>query len=155
MGGAPHGRLADELELTEEQQTQADEIFEELHADIRVLRDATHADIQAVLSEEQLEALENTPRAPMGHHGGPRFRRGADGNPLSDRLAGELALTEAQETAIVELRDELRDSIRDRHEQARQAFRDILTDEQIVALDEIESRFDDRFETQDEGKSAG
>lgn len=155
MGGAPRGRLADELGLTEEQQARADEIFEQLHADIRVLRDAIHADIQAVLTEEQLEALDDTSRALFARRGGPRAPRAAGGNPLSERLTGDLALSEEQEASIAELRDELRGTIRDRHMQARQEFHDILTDEQIVMLDEIESRFDDRFESQEEDESDG
>jgi len=48
--------------------------------------------------------------------------------------ADELQLTDEQQTAIDEIRAALRDAIQARHEQARDEFLSLLTDEQLERL---------------------
>lgn len=116
------GRATAFLELTEEQQTAAEEIFELAHEDIEALREAAHDEIRALLTEEQLAILDEAEASAGEGRRGP------------GRLADELELTEEQQGAIDEIRTELRDAIQARHEQARDEFLDLLTDEQLEKL---------------------
>jgi len=150
FGGSPFGMnhsfgMADPLDLTEEQQAQADEIFEQLHADIADLRSTAHEDIQAVLTDEQLALLPeiSTERFGFRHRGfgGPRpggFGFEGEGT-FSDRFAEALGLTDAQQSSIDDIREKLRTTIMDRHMEARDAFVTILTADQLETLESFEA----------------
>jgi Spy/CpxP family protein refolding chaperone len=56
-----------------------------------------------------------------------------------DRLTAALSLTEEQQAAFATIREETRTAIDARHEQARAAFRALLTEVQRAKLDEIEA----------------
>ncbi len=137
LGTAHHGEIAGALELTEEQRTAAREIFDALHADIRVLRDAAHEEIRGLLTEEQQAMLDERKSDAMGTMS--RASRGP-GRPhrFAGRLAESLELTEEQQTAIADIRETLRASVRERHEQAREAFLALLTPKQLELLEGIE-----------------
>lgn len=154
LGGRFHeGPLTGDLALTEEQRTQAQEIFQAAHDDIKALRQTAQDDIyNNVLTDEQratLDELRANHRPLMegddaaargfGRGPGPGGGRGpAFGRrPFRDRLAEALDLTDEQQTQIDEIRAQLREDVRARHEQAREEFRAILTDEQLAALDEF------------------
>ena len=158
------------LDLTEAQQTQADAIFESLHDDIHAMREAAHDEILALLTEEQRAMLEDfrdgrhdrwsdgaddasddaddgksadqasgrgRGRGP-GHPGGPF----GFGRPGFGVLIDLLELTEEQQTQIAAIRTALRTNVANRHQQARDEFRAILTPEQIAILDEFKAAHD-------------
>jgi Spy/CpxP family protein refolding chaperone len=146
--GSPFGHRMDtvaaaQLDLTDEQQAAAEEIFQLAHDDIDALREAAHDEIRALLTEEQLAILDEMGmpagedaafpmrRGPMGfgRHGG--FGCGGFG---PSHFADELQLTDEQQTAIDDIRATLRDAIRARHEQARDEFLGLLADEQLEIL---------------------
>ncbi len=158
LGGRFHeGPLTGDLALTEEQQTQAQEIFQAAHDDIAALRQAAQDDIyNNVLTDEQRATLDelranhqplmedeaagdDSAERVFGRGFGPGGGRGpAFGRrPFRDRLAELLDLTDEQQTQIDEIRAQLREDVQARHEQARDEFRAILTDEQLAALDEF------------------
>ncbi|MBN2448329.1 MAG: hypothetical protein JXO22_16500 [Phycisphaerae bacterium] len=141
--GSPSGHrmnagAAAVLDLTEEQQVAAEEIFQSLHDDIDALRAATHEAIRAMLTDEQLLILDDMGALDQ-ESATPRMGRGAMGSgrgvSRSVQIADELQLTEEQQAAIDGLRAELRDAIRVRHEQAHAEFLALLTEEQLAALD--------------------
>lgn len=151
FGGPRHGmrrlaRLNALLELTDDQQAQADMIFSDMHAAIQMLRETAKADIRAELTEEQLATLDSLRPAGIGAaaddsvDGASRqvgHRRGGPGS-LSSRFAELLDLTDDQQAAIDAIRTALREAVRAEHEAARAAFRAILTEAQIAVLDEFE-----------------
>ncbi len=149
-GGATHA-----LGLTDEQRTAAEEIFQRTHDEIRALRSAAHDDIRTLLTGEQRAILDelfpgygpdaaaesadgetsNLTALPFrGGSPGRGFGRFAPGRRGADQVADELQLTEAQQIAIDEIRTALRDAVRARHEQARDEFVALLTDEQRAQL---------------------
>lgn len=153
MGGGPFGMhhprpLGDLLDLTEDQQAQADAIFMDLHSNIDDLRMLAQEDIRAELTDEQLAILDSMkPADAMGGgasarpHRGMRPGPGGPGGPGSfeAHLAELLDLTEDQQAAIDAIRQQLRDDVQAAHEAAREAFRAILTDEQLATLDDFEA----------------
>ncbi len=151
FGGPPHGmrrlaRLNELLELTDDQQAQADTIFSDMHAAIQALRETAKADIRAELTEEQLAMLDSLRPDGFGAAGNDSddaasrhvgHRRGGPGS-LSSKFAELLDLSDEQQAAIDAIRTALREAVRAEHEAARVAFRAILTDGQIAVLDEFE-----------------
>ncbi|MBN2559381.1 MAG: hypothetical protein JXQ75_00420 [Phycisphaerae bacterium] len=146
-GGAAHA-----LDLTDEQRIAAEEIFQRAHDDIDALRDAAHDEIRSLLTEEQLAILDEIGMSPggcVGFSGPGMLGRGGAASPVRHgamgiggrsgfgpgRLADELQLTEEQRIAIEEIRAELRDAVQARHEEARDEFLSLLTDEQLAELD--------------------
>lgn len=143
FGSGMRGHMAGPLDLSDEQLEQARAIFEQLHLDIRDLRTKAHKDIRGNLTEEQQAALDEL-RANRAGRGLPRGLRGRPfggdrGGRFLDRLAEELGLSEEQIAAIMQIREDLRSAVEARHQQAREEFRDILTDAQLAILDEIEA----------------
>jgi Spy/CpxP family protein refolding chaperone len=136
--GGEDGHLGDALNLTEEQQAQAEEIQTRLHDDIDTLRTDAETAIKALLTADQLAALEElqaqTPPRGRGHGHGP--------DPFQF-FAAELQLTDEQKASIDEIRANLRDAVRARHEQAREEFRAILTADQLAILDQLEAEHPD------------
>ncbi len=126
------------LNLSDEQIEQAREIFISLHEDIAALRADARERIRALLTDEQLALLDelraNRGRGArhhrFGHHGGGR---------ILARLTEALSLTEQQQTDIQLILDELAQAIRDRHAQAREEFRAILTEDQLAFLADLEA----------------
>lgn len=151
MGGGPFGMhrprpLANLLDLTEDQQAKAEEIFTDLHMTIGDLRMQAIVDIRALLTEDQLAILDslragsdvansNTDESsarPHGfHHGGP----GSFGSHLTEILD----LTDQQQADVDAIRSQLRDDVQAAHEAAREAFRAILTEDQLATLDALEA----------------
>jgi Spy/CpxP family protein refolding chaperone len=131
------------LDLTEEQKETITNLVEESRAKL-------HADIEAVLTDEQIEKLEqlreNTPvGAGKGYFGiGPRGPfAGPDGIPP---VLEALDLTEEQKTAIEAIREkaktdaEAAETRQARHEiiqTARDKILDLLTDEQKEQLQQL------------------
>ena len=103
------------------------------------MRTAAHEDILAQLTDEQLGLLDEL--GPSGERGfGHRHMRfpGRDGRcRAATRLAEELELTEEQQSAIETIRTELREAVQARHEEAREEFMDLLSDEQLAILNEM------------------
>jgi Spy/CpxP family protein refolding chaperone len=152
--GDPVMELADQLQLTDEQRQQAEGIFAALHTDIETLRQSAQDQIKAQLTADQLARLEElqsqAPPAPPGgpgrrHMGPPPGNLGDDAQPpepgldIWTRLADELQLTDDQQTAVEQIRTDLRDAVEARHQQARDDFRAILTADQLTLLDQIEA----------------
>ncbi len=132
------------LELTEDQRAQAEEIFDSAHEDIDALREEAKDNIRALLTEEQLVLLDEMPQrgdgppAPPGRLRGPSGPPGhGDGRLACQQMYEDLDLTEEQWAAIETIREELRDAVIARHEQAREEFLAILTEEQLAILDEL------------------
>ena len=126
------------LDLTDEQQQAADEIFQAKRDDVDALCAAAQEEIRALLTEEQLAIFDEL--APFVADGGdcpgPPGIAGfheAGGLPM-DRLAEELGLSEEQQAAVDEILAELRDAVQARREQARDEFLSLLTDEQLEQL---------------------
>ncbi|MCG3126287.1 MAG: hypothetical protein CHACPFDD_01119 [Phycisphaerae bacterium] len=136
-GAGQQGPL-DLLELTDEQQTQAQAIFDGMRTDVVALQDAARAEIEALLTDEQRATLDSFD---VGYH--DAFRAFAHGF-ASGRLAEALALTAEQQTAIDAILAELRTAVDARREQARQEFRSILTAAQLAQLDAFEASHDFR-----------
>jgi len=164
FGGRFQGERADLLNLTDEQRAQAQRIFQQLHDDIRTLRQNARDAILNVLTEEQRAQLrqirENRPG--LGHfvrqfarHHGRGARNHEDDNgigasrtdmmpfPLLNRLAQRLILTDDQRTQIERILTDLRAAVRARHQAARDAFRAILTPDQLAILDNMENETGD------------
>jgi Spy/CpxP family protein refolding chaperone len=143
FGGDPESQLADDLQLTDEQRTQAADIAKRLHDDISALRVAAEDQIKALLTADQLAQLEAMPsqRARMGHgrpgHMGPPGEGVGLGGLFG--LTKQLQLTEDQQTAIEKIRTDLRTAVAARHQQARDEFRAILTADQLALLDQLEA----------------
>jgi len=155
FGGGPFGghhglRVGGYLNLTQEQVDAAKEIFEKAHTDITALRTQAQADILAVLTDEQRARLNelvvglfvglpfsaNNGDANNARNRGPGgfgFGFGRPGHAF-DRFADALELTDEQRAQIKAIRDALTDAVRARHEQARDEFLALLTDEQLAKL---------------------
>ena len=166
MHGRRHGAGAEggpmgALELTDEQREQAQDIREQTHEDVKALRDAAREEINALLTEEQLAQLEERradrpelgDERPLGErrHGGHGRGMHRSGESLGDRHQPfeSLDLTEEQQSAIDVIRDDVREDIRALHETARDAFRAILTPEQIEILDQRRPPADDQIDQPD------
>jgi Spy/CpxP family protein refolding chaperone len=148
LGGPFRGHSSmspqDALDLTDEQIEQAKEIFDHLHDDIGTLRENAHEQILALLTEDQRATLDELQSTPFGKHrpgrmgpGGGLIELGGFGLPL---LADELSLTEEQQAAIEQIRTDLRIAVEVRHQQARDEFRAILSEEQLAKFDEMEAQ---------------
>ena len=154
MGGPfpepPGAQLADQLQLTDEQRQEADDIFTSLHEDLDALRSAAEDQIKALLTTDQLATLDELlsqdqgppPGGPHGGRMGPPPDNGSEQagglGPL-ERFADELQLTDEQKAAIEKIHTDLQEAVKARHQQARDEFRAILTSDQLALLDEIES----------------
>lgn len=84
---------------------------------------------------------------PAAEEDGAARPEGPPGPPMppflvaADQLEGELALTAEQKARLEQIATNLRDSVHARHMEARDAFRALLTPEQVSALDAIEAEF--------------
>ncbi len=148
--GGPFGhrmgaRDAAPLDLTEEQQSLAEDIFRSGHEDIDALRQEAKGEIRALLTEEQLAILDEMQLAYQGGYAPPPRFHGPlapppfqhDGRPASQRFDEALDLTPEQEAEVETIREELRAAVSARHDQAQDEFLAILTEEQLQALEEI------------------
>lgn len=161
MHGRRHGAGAERgpmgaLELTDEQREQAQDIREQTHEDVKALRDAAREEINALLTEEQLAQLEERrgDRPEFGderHHGGHGRGMHRSGESLGDRHQPfeSLDLTEEQQDSIDLIRDDVHEDIRALRDSARDAFRAILTVEQIEILDQRHPPVDDQIDQPD------
>ncbi len=132
QGGPPHFN-ADALELTDEQQTQAQTIFDAMRQDITTLHQNAKAQIDAVLTADQLAILQSL------DEGGPHGFRCFGPGHHDDELADPLGLTDDQKAQIKTIMDDTRTAVDARRQQARDEFRAILTTEQQAQLDEFEA----------------
>ncbi len=166
MGGPfqepPGTNLADQLQLTDAQRQQAQDIFQRLHDDITTLRQNAEDQIKALLTADQLAKLAELhtqlPRGGpgFGHMGPPPMAAGHNPPPLDPNqdpnaapvpglgaftaLADELQLTSDQQAAIEQIHTDLQAAVKARHQLARDEFRAILTADQLATLDEIEAQ---------------
>ncbi|HPF41191.1 MAG TPA: hypothetical protein P5081_15260 [Phycisphaerae bacterium] len=145
-GGGPFGmrgpgRLENLLDLTDDQQAQAEEIFTTLHDTIHDLRAQAQEDIRAELTEEQLATLDGLRPGAASDESGARIHGHGPhgGGSFSSSFAELLDLTDDQVAAIDAIREALRADIQAAHETAREAFLAILTDEQLATLDAFEA----------------
>ena len=122
-----------QLNLTTDQQTQAQAIFDNMRQDILALQEATKTQIDAVLTDDQRAQLNSFDRgSPDGfRHFGP----GLDTNQLSE----DLGLTADQQSQIQSLLDSLQTAVEARRQQAQHEFRAILTADQQAILDQFEA----------------
>jgi Spy/CpxP family protein refolding chaperone len=150
MGGPFRGQSftspQNALDLTDEQAAQAKGIFDQLHDDLDTLRKDAHDQILALLTSDQLTTLEDL-QSKSWSFGGPEFGRMRPGGPPIEPdgfglplLGDELSLTDEQQAAIEQIRTNLRNAVEARHQQARDEFRAILTEEQLAKLDEMEAQ---------------
>lgn len=144
--GAPFGSEVGDMEasplaLTPEQRDQISEIVTQRRSDVQAAREQTHRHIVAALTEEQVAGLRAA--------GLEEFDFTIDGydpppeQPFFERLAEALGLADEQVVEIEAEREELRNSVAAVHEEAREAFMNVLTDAQLEALEQIEGA--DRF----------
>ncbi len=152
FGIRPRGDVLIDLELTDEQKEQAQLIFEQLQDVILTRRDEMHQAFLEILTDEQLAVLEGIENPTFGgFRGGRRFGGGflsmgmmqlgvpADKRvSFGDRLAEFLSLADEQQVSLAELRDALRDDVQLFHEQARDAFVDLLTPEQVGIIESLD-----------------
>jgi Spy/CpxP family protein refolding chaperone len=154
--GATHGFAV--LDLTEEQQTAIAEIRENARAEAQAaetpearqeIMQAAHEEVLSVLTDEQIEKLEQlSPGAPRGRGGhgkghmgiGPRGPYAGPDGPLA-----ALDLTEEQEAAIADIRENARSEAQaaetpEARQEIMQAAHEevlsVLTDEQIEKLEQ-------------------
>lgn len=76
-GMAPHARLAAELNLTDDQKTQAKAIFQQAHTDVKVLRSAALQSIRGLLTSDQQAIVDQF----LANHPAP-------GNPAGAGVSG-------------------------------------------------------------------
>ena len=151
------GSLVEQLGLTEDQQAQLRTLKEDIREQGQALGEQYHTDFKAILTDEQLEALEEI-RNPLGLTDDQKtqiqdlkdqdltkeeFRTSFEAiltdeqvQTLEERKANRpdrpgLGLTDEQKTQIQELKDQ--DLTK---EEFRTSFEAILTDEQIQTLEE-------------------
>lgn len=150
-----HGGLAVALDLTADQITQADSIFSQARTEVETLRSDADGKIRALLTEEQIAKLDELeqlrPEATFGR--GPRGRIGRlsairggepplaggllDGRRL-DRWEVALSLTDEQKSSISTILSDLDTAIQARFDAAQEAFRAILTEDQLAKLDALQ-----------------
>ena len=153
--GAPIGHRmgshdAVRLDLTEEQRAAGEEIFQATHDDIAALRDAAMEEIRALLTDEQVAALDELrpgDRLGPGRARGGRMSFGRGERPAAGRLTEELGLSDEQQASLEAIREDMRANIQARHEQARNEFLELLTDEQRQMIDD--PRIDDSEEAEE------
>ncbi len=138
-GDPNHRGGFDALNLTDEQETEANAIFTSEREDIEALHQDANEQIRALLTDEQLAQLDdlqpNSPNSPndIGFHHGRHH-----GPPPCPFLDDSHNLTNEQKTAIRTILDDLNTAVEARREQARDEFRAILTEEQQAILDEMD-----------------
>ncbi len=132
-GPGPVGRLDANLDLTEAQQSQAQEIFDNMRTDIVALQDAAQTSIDAVLTADQLATLDSLD---VGLFDGMRFLGAGAG---LNRVINELGLSDDQQTQIQSILDQLKTDMDARRQKARDEFRAILTADQLATLDELDA----------------
>lgn len=120
-------RLAKLLDLTEEQSQATDVIFNDLHNAIESEQQIAQQAIGNLLTPEQRAAIARRTRT-----------SGAGAGFFLRRLPDELALSDEQRAEITSIRQGLRAKVHTLHQNARQAFLDLLTSEQLEILDGIE-----------------
>jgi Spy/CpxP family protein refolding chaperone len=126
------------LNLTDEQQADANSIFASAREDIDALRQDANDQIRALLTEEQLAALDALePNGPNEVGPGPC---GLHQPPPCPYLDESLNLTDEQRAAIKTILDNLHTATEAREQQARDEFRAILTEDQLAVLDQMRPR---------------
>lgn len=124
------------LNLTDEQEDLADELFHQVQKDVRTFGRTARDQIRALLTDEQRAKLDDLRQS------GPQaagLTPPAPGQNPRDVLAAFLGLTDEQKTQIEAIQSSLRDQVEARHEQAKTDFRALLTPEQQTRLDELEA----------------
>lgn len=130
-GGLGFGGIAAGLDLTEDQQTQAQSIFDTMRTDVIALQDAARAEIEALLTADQLDKLNGFDSG----YGQPHGLRLFDHRFDASRLAEFLALSEEQQASAQAILDTLEANVDARRTQARDEFRAILTADQQAIFD--------------------
>lgn len=151
--GAP-SQITDPLQLTDQQRQQADGIFQQEHSDIQNLRQNAHADIQAVLTADQLNLLQQldshpsvTPIAAASSSQSNANSQTSSPVGPAEALAQALNLSPDQITKIAQIREDLRAAVRARHQQAAGDFRNILTADQQQRLDTLDAVYGGGFDS--------
>lgn len=134
MGG-PSPRHDDPLNLTEEQRSAAQDIFDALRTDSLALQEDAQTQIDAVLTADQLAQLETLDHGLPLPRGMRHFGAGVDLKVLTEQLS----LTEEQQTQIQTILDDTQAALEARRAQAQEEFRAILTTEQQTLFDEMEA----------------
>ena len=139
--GAPFGLgvgdvEANSLALTPEQRDHIRAIVTQRQAGVQAAREQAHRDIVTAMTEEQV--------ARLGAAGLGDFDFTVDGydpppeQPFFARLVEALGLADEQVAEIEAERETLRNSVAAVHQEAREAFMNVLTDAQLEALERIE-----------------
>ena len=116
--------LVEQLGLTEDQQTQIQTLRDTLHEQKQTLREEYWTDVEALLTNEQLETLEEL-----------KANRG----PHKDSLVEQLGLTEDQQTQIEDLREDLREEWQALREEFSTDFEAVLTADQLATFEELKT----------------
>jgi hypothetical protein len=162
FGSSPRTQIAELLDLTVDQQAEAQTIFESLHASIAELRSQAHDDMRAVLTQDQLNTLDEQMMMFSGF-GGRSFNPGGrglfhfgHGGGFINRFTELLQLSDDQTNEITAIRDAMKDEIRTLHQTARDEFMALLTPTQLDLLDalEIPDRLHDVDDASDEPMEA-
>jgi Spy/CpxP family protein refolding chaperone len=134
--GDPNGKggLA-ALNLTDEQESEANAIFTSAREDVDALQQDANDQIRALLTADQCAILDDLQPNSPNHVGPPP--RGPYGPPPCPLLDNSLNLTDEQKTAIKAILDQLRTDIEARQQKALDAFRAILTTDQQAILDQM------------------
>jgi len=148
--GAPNHGPFDHLGLSTEQQSQADAIFTQLRTDTENAFAAADEQVRGILTDEQkakftgLQPLAGIGGGPEGGCRGPgdgllgMEPLGSGNDPLLDRLAKDLVLTDAQRTSVETVLNNLQTTIQSYRDKASADFRAILTAEQLAILDPLQ-----------------
>lgn len=170
-GGGPVDMLTAFLGLSDDQKTQAQDIFDRMRTDLGTLRDQAHADIRNVLTADQQAKLDEIIASHQPPDGGPAggrpigpppdgaigmmpppgFGFGAPpmmmGDPqamhqaMLDQLAQDLGLTDDQKSQIQTIQDNLHTAVEARRNQALDELKAILTADQLAQLDQVLAKF--------------
>ncbi len=163
------GLLSNPLGLTDNQLSQAEDIFTGARTDIEALRSAAHDEIAALLTEDQAVTFDELHPGPRQHIAGNSSDNssssgqadfalaggdfgiggcgliGGDGAPdaatILSFLSDALNLTADQQTAIQPILENLITAVSARRDQAQTDFRAILTADQIATLDSLQSQY--------------
>jgi Spy/CpxP family protein refolding chaperone len=169
MGGSPADLLASALGLTDDQKTQAQDVFDRFQADLQGLQSDARGKFDAALTDaqrQQLTDLRNEHSASFGRpigFGGPGGFGGFGGAPSGggpfglgphgplgggwtsggNGIADQLGLSDEQRAQTAQIQDDLKLALEARRQTADDELRKILTADQAAQFDTLQSQFTD------------
>lgn len=141
-------RVAERLNLTDEQRQAAKGVFQQTQRQVRVERIKARANMRLALTTEQrakLDELRDGRFAALrgdqaaGAASRPAWRPGAIRERMGaffNRLGDTLALTDQQKSQMRDLHQQVREQVKALHERAGEGFKALLTPEQLGLLEQ-------------------